>query len=117
MELSRYEQGIDLERAIEEFDAATSDLVIHEPIRDRIHCVVNSNRRWAEALEERYDLHDKIDSNLVEKYLRDVGKCIGFLSEFHRGDDGRDYSTWLSIMNLSVDKSRDLIQRMNGYDR
>jgi len=114
MELSSYCANVDLEDAIREFDVATSNLVLHEPTIERIHCIVNANRRWVEALEDK---HDKIDSNLIDRYLRDVGSCIGVLSGLHKGDDGRDYSMWLSIMNLSVDKSRDLIRRMNGYDR
>jgi hypothetical protein len=115
MELSEYKTRIELEEAIEEFDVATSTFALNQSI-DAIHNVVNTNRRWADALQHRYDLHQDIDSELVDRYVRDVGSCVKILSGFHKEDNGRDYSTWMSIMNLSFDKSRDLIKKMRSYD-
>jgi hypothetical protein len=120
MELSVYTPEIDLEDTICEFDAATSELNSDRSI-ENVHNVVVLNRRWLEALEDKYRQHDWIDRNLISRdlinrYQEDSGRCIKILNEMHKNDNGVDYSMWLSIMELSVDKSRDLIQKMDGYD-
>ncbi len=92
MALPLYDVNITLEEALEQFDYATSQLVLH-PLNEkkgdirkrRAHILEaatdanNASSRLMVVLERGHQM-EKLTQNLANRYLRDIGNCMEVLS-------------------------------------
>jgi len=105
---SSYKSDINLEKALEQFEQAESELalLLKEGLSDRvevtrrIHNVVIANRDWAYALERIHAYSGVIPKQYVARYNQDVSRCVRDLDRIHY-KGGLDVSNWLSLIRLS----------------
>lgn len=105
---NQYKSDINLERALEQFEQAESELTLvlkgdlsdRVEVDKRIHGIVMANRDWAYALEKISAYSGAIPKEYVTRYNRDVWRCVRDLNRIHN-KNGLDISNWLSLIRLS----------------